>query len=149
MRRIPWSRSIGAILSLSVAVFATLAGAAIAAETEDAVSVRIEDASARVGEQAIVVATITPRQGYRIADNYRNRVIKLSAADAGVEFDHKAVDGTMQDGSLVFKIHVTPTKPGAHPINGVLRFGFVNHLDGDYHLDIKWLPLMATVTAAP
>jgi len=144
MRRIPWSRSIGAILGLSVAVFATLAGAAIAAETEDAVSVRIEDASARVGEQAIVVATITPRQGYRIADNYRNRVIKLSAADAGVEFDHKAVDG-----SLVFKIHVTPTKPGAHPINGVLRFGFVNHLDGDYHLDIKWLPLMATVTAAP
>ena len=46
----------------------------------------------------------------------------------------------------MFKIRVTPKKPGAHAINGVLRFGFVNSLDGDYHLDIKWVPLIATVT---
>ena len=142
------NRSIGLIVTLAAVGFAPLGAAGLAAEAQDAVSVHVEDVSAKVGETATIVATITPRAGYKIADNYRNRVVKLSADDDGVEFDNKVVGGAMQDGSLVFKIHVSPKRPGAHPINGVLRFGLVNHLDGDYHLDIKWLPLMATVTGA-
>jgi hypothetical protein len=126
--------------------FALPGGVGIAAEVQDAVIVSVEDASAKVGEKATVVAKITAREGYRIAEDYRNRITTLSALDDGVEFENKVVRGSMQDGDLVFKIRVTPKKPGAHAINGVLRFGFINSLDGDYHLDIKWMPLVATVT---
>ena len=134
------------IVSLAVLGFALPGGVGIAAEVQDAVIVSVEDASAKVGEKAIVVAKITAREGYRIAEDYRNRITTLSALDDGVEFENKVVRGSMQDGDLVFKIRVTPKKPGAHAINGVLRFGFINSLDGDYHLDIKWMPLVATVT---
>jgi hypothetical protein len=44
-----------------------------------------------------------------------------------------------------FKIRVTPKQPGAHAINSLLRVGFVDNLDGDYHLDIKTVPLVVTV----
>jgi hypothetical protein len=134
------------IVSLAVLGFALPGGVGIAAEVQDAVIVSVEDASAKVGEKATVVAKITAREGYRIAEDYRNRITTLSALDDGVEFENKVVRGSMQDGDLVFKIRVTPKKPGAHAINGVLRFGFINSLDGDYHLDIKWMPLVATVT---
>ena len=134
------------IVSLAVLGFALPGGVGIAAEVQDAVIVSVEDASAKVGEKATVVAKITAREGYRIAEDYRNRITTLSALDDGVEFENKVVRGSMQDGDLVFKIRVTPKKPGAHAINGVLRFGFINSLDGDYHLDIKWTPLVATVT---
>ena len=133
-------------VSLAVLAFAPLSGLAIATETEDAVTVSVEDASAKVGDKTTIVAKVTPREGYKLAEEYRNRVSSLSAADNEVEFENKTVRGVMQDGSLVFKIRVTPKKPGTHAINGVLRFGFVNNLDGDYHLDIKWAPLIATVT---
>jgi len=36
--------------------------------------------------------------------------------------------------------------PNARALNGVLRVGFVNNPDGDYHLDIKAVALIATVT---
>jgi hypothetical protein len=133
-------------VTLAVLAFAPLSGLAIATETEDAVTVSVEDASAKVGDKTTIVAKVTPREGYKLAEEYRNRVSSLSAADNEVEFENKTVRGVMQDGSLVFKIRVTPKKPGTHAINGVLRFGFVNNLDGDYHLDIKWAPLIATVT---
>jgi hypothetical protein len=89
---------------------------------------------------------VTAREGYRLADNYRNRISTLSAEDEGVDFDNTVIRGSIENESLVFKIRVTPRKPGAHAINGLLRVGFVNSLDGDYHLDIKSVPLMATVT---
>jgi hypothetical protein len=129
-----------------IMAFVPAGSAAVAAEAQDAVVVSIEDATAKVGEKATVTARITPRAGYKLADNYRNRISTLSAQDEGVDFDNTVVRGSIQDESLVFKIRVTPKKPGAHVINGVLRFGFVNSLDGDYHLDIKSLPLIATVT---
>jgi hypothetical protein len=133
-------------IGLAVLSLAPLSGLAIATETEDAVTVSVEDASAKVGDKTTIVAKVTPKEGYKLAEDYRNRVSALSAADNEVEFENKMVRGLMQDGSLVFKIRVTPKKPGTHAINGVLRFGFVNSLDGDYHLDIKWAPLIATVT---
>ena len=134
------------VAGLTVLSLAQLNGLAIAVDTEDAVTVSIEDASAKVGDKTTIVAKITPREGYRLAEDYRNRVSALSAADNEVDFDNKVVRGLIQDGSLVFKIRVTPKTAGTHAINGVLRFGFVNNIDGDYHLDIKWAPLTATVT---
>lgn len=138
--------AIRSTIGLAVLCLVLLSGLAVAAETEDAVIVSVEDASAKVGDKATIVAKITAREGYRLAEDYRNRVSSLSAVDGGVEFESKVVRGSMQDGSLVFKIRVTPKALGTHAINGVLRFGFVNSLDGDYHLDIKWAPLVATVT---
>jgi hypothetical protein len=123
-------------------------GVAAAADTTDAVIISVLDASAKIGQKATVVATITPRAGYEIADTYRNRITTLSAADDGVEFEEKVVRGSMQDGRLVFRVGVVPRKPGAHAINGVVRFGFVNSLGADHRLDIKWVPLMATVTGS-
>ncbi len=120
--------------------------AARADDTQQAVSLSVENVSAKVGERAVLVARITPRNGYQIADAYRNRITTLSAGDDGVEIDSKLVRGAMQDGSLVFRIPVTATKPGTHPINGVIRFGFVTEIAGERHLDLKWEPLMATVT---
>jgi hypothetical protein len=117
-----------------------------AAETRDAVTISVEDVSAKLGEKATLVARITPREGFRIADAYRNRITTLSAADDGVQIDGTIVRGTMQGASLVFKIPVTATKPGPHAINGVIRFAFVSSLGGDDRLDIKWEPLIATVT---
>ncbi len=146
MQWVKCRRSFRLFLSLTFAGLAPLGSVGIAAEVQDAVIVNVEDASAKVGEKATIVAKITAREGYRIAEDYRNRITTLSALDDGVEFENKVVRGSMQDGDLVFKIRVTPKTPGAHAINGVLRFGFINSLDGDYHLDIKWMPLVATVT---
>lgn len=132
--------------SIVAVALASSGAAASAAETADAVTITVENVSAKLGEKATIVARITPRAGYQIAESYRNRVTTLSAADDGVEFEGNVVRGAMQDGSLVFKIRVTARQPGPHAVNGVLRFGFVNSLDGDHHLDIKWEPLIATVT---
>jgi hypothetical protein len=120
--------------------------AAGAAETQEAVSISVEDASAKVGEPATIVAKITPRPGFEIAKDYRNRVMKLSAADAGVVFKSEIVPGTLQDGGLIFKVGVTPKQAGAHSVNGVFRFAFVSVSADERRLDIKWAPLTATVT---
>lgn len=146
MRWLKCRSSFRLLLSLTLVGLMPFARVGTAAETQDAVIVSVEDVSAKVGDKATIVAKVTPREGYKLAEDYRNRITTLSAADGEVEFDDKVVRGSMQDGSLVFKIRVTPKKPGTHAINGVLRFGFVNSLDGDYHLDIKWVPLVATVT---
>lgn len=126
---------------------AAFAYSGFAVETEDAVSVSVENVSVKVGEKATVVATVIPREGIKIADAYRNRLTTLSAADDSVEFENNSVRGSVQqDGRLIFKIRVVAKTPGTHPINGVMRVGLVNTLDGDYHLDIKSVPLVATVT---
>jgi len=134
-----------ALFCVVVVGFAPL-GLGLAADAEDIATVSVEDVSAKVGEKAIIVAKIIPREGYKIADAYRNRLTTLSAADDGVEFQDKVVRGSMLDGNLVFKIRVTPKALGTHAINGVLRIGFVSGFDADYHLDIKSVPLIATVT---
>ena len=46
------------------------------------------------------------------------------------------------DGKLVFEVGVTPTEPGAHPINGLMRVSFI---DGNKS-ESKSIPLIATVT---
>jgi hypothetical protein len=126
---------------------ATLAGVpSLAVETEDAVTIAVPDVAAKAGEKIVIVATVTPRNGYRIAQAYNNRIMTLSAADDGVAFQDKMVRGSIEGAALVFKVPVTPTKPGAHPINGIIRFAFVSSEGDNTRLDIKSAPLIATVT---
>lgn len=107
-------------------------------------ALEVENATAKVGQPTAVRAIIVPPEGIKLTSVYRHRVIDLSAfEDRGVEFDDEVVIGTVEDdGRLVFEIGVTPTEPGAHPINGVMRVSFINGNKSES----KTIPLMATVT---
>ena len=107
-------------------------------------ALKVEDATAKVGQPTAVRATVIPPEGLKLSSVYRHHLIDLSAfEDRGVQFDDEVVIGTVaDDGSLVFEIGVTPIEPGAHPINGVMRVSFIN---GDKS-ESKTIPLMATVT---
>jgi hypothetical protein len=104
----------------------------------------VENATAKVGQPAAVRATIIPPEGMKLTSVYRHRVVDLSAfEDHGVQFEDEVVIGTVQDdGKLVFEIGVTPTEPGPHPINGVMRVSFINGNKSES----KTIPLIATVT---
>ena len=120
-------------------------GAAPAALADERVpyTIEVDDASAKVGQGAVVKATVTPPEGFKITKVYRNRVVELSAEDDGVEFEDGVVLGSIRDdGSVVFNVGVTPTAPGPHPINGVIRVSF----NSNGRAESKSVPLMATVT---
>ncbi|MGH6942734.1 MAG: hypothetical protein ACREH6_00745 [Geminicoccaceae bacterium] len=119
-------------------------GLALADERMPPYTLDVQNAAAKVGERTAVVATVRPPQGFHITPSYRARVIELSAwQDRGVAFDDDVVIGTLQDDdSVVFKVGVTPTERGAHPINGVIRVSF--YTLGD--LESKSVRLEATVT---
>jgi hypothetical protein len=106
-------------------------------------ALEVEDATAKVGEPTTVRATVIPPEGMKLASVYRHRLIDLSAfEDRGVEFDDEVVIGTVEeDGKLVFEIGVTPTEPGPHPINGVMRVSFINGNKSES----KSIPLIAKV----
>ena len=106
-------------------------------------TLEVENATAKVGEPTAVRATITPPEGMKLSSAYRHRLIDLSVyEDRGVEFDDEVVIGTVQDdGSLVFEVGVTPTEPGEHPINGLMRVQFINGNKSES----KSIPLIATV----
>jgi len=92
---------------------------------QDAYSLIVHDVTLPVGTQGTLQASLRPREGYRILDGYNHRVIMLSSFDNDVKFARKMVPGEVQDGELVFAIGVTPTAPGAHTINGVIRVGYI------------------------
>jgi hypothetical protein len=117
-------------------------GAPALAEDPLPYKVEVSDVTAKVGEHAVLHATVTLRDGFRLLEAYNNRVMQLSSWDGGVAFERKVVDASVQDGALVFAVGVTPTKPGKHPINGVFRFGYI---DGDTMMMIS-VPLIANVT---
>jgi hypothetical protein len=108
-------------------------------------ALEVENAAAKVGEPTAVRATVVPPEGMTLSSVYRHRVIDLSAfEDRGVEFEDEVVIGTVQDdGSLLFEVGLTPTEPGEHPINGVMRVSFINGNKSES----KTIPLMARVTA--
>ena len=91
--------------------------------------VEVTDVSARVGEPAVLHATLRIRDGYRVLEGYNNRVIELSSFDDGVAFERRVVRGTIQEGRLDFAIGVRATKPGRHPINGYFRVGYIHGTD--------------------
>ena len=91
--------------------------------------VEVTDVSAKVGEPAVLHATLRIRDGYRVLKGYNNRVIELSSFDDGVAFEHPVVRGTLQEGGLDFAIGLRATKPGKHPINGYFRVGYIHDPD--------------------
>lgn len=118
-------------------------GPSAAGDSKSSVVISVENAWAKVGEKAVLVATISVRDGLRITDSYRHRIIKLSASDGGVELEREVVPGSIQDDSIVFAVRVTPRSAGTHAVHGVFRFSY-HHGD---ELDIRSAPFAATVTA--
>lgn len=138
MRRTP-AVALGTLALLAVAASTGPAGA------DDRVpyTVDVQNASAKVGERTAVVATVTPPEGFKLSKGYRHRVIELSALDdQGVAFEGGPVLGTIENGSAVFAVPVTPTELGEHPINGLIRISFYTH----GRSESKSVPLVATVT---
>ena len=129
-----------AILAGLPASLATLGGSRAAAE-DGAYVVEIADVTAKVGEPAVLHATLRIRDGYRVLQSYNNRVIELSSFDDGVAFDQRVVKATLQDTGLEFAISLKATKPGKHPINGYFRVGYI----GTGEFAMVSLPLMANV----
>ena len=114
-----------------------------AADDDHAFAVRIDSPTVKLGEKAVIVATISPRGGFRITESYRHRVVNLSAIDAGVDIGRKVVRGSVTDGGVIFRVEVVPKTAGAHIVVGVFRFSVNN----GQQLDIKAAPFEATVTA--
>jgi hypothetical protein len=132
------------LAGLGLAALIGIAGGPSLADSRVPFALDVENATAKVGEPTEVRATIIPPEGTKLTSAYRHRLIDLSAfEDRGVEFDDEVVIGTVQDdGKLVFEIGVTPTEPGAHPINGLMRVSFINGNKSES----KSIPLIATVT---
>lgn len=137
-------RSSGIALGLAALIGVALAaGPGLAAETGHPFNLTVENASAKVGEPTVVLATITVHDGYKVLTAYRNRIIELSSMDDTVTFAQPVVAGTAEgETGIVFSVGVTPTAPGEHPINGVFRVGY--H-DGHASKMVS-VPLKATVT---
>jgi hypothetical protein len=133
--------------SLPALGLAALLGTALCAPTmadsRVPFTLAVEDASAKVGEPTAVRATVAPPEGMKLSTAYRHRMIDISAyEDRGVEFDDEVVIGTVQDdGSVVFEVGLTPTEPGEHPINGLMRVQFINGNKSES----KSIPLIAKV----
>ena len=125
-----------------LAVAVALLTGVVCADAQPSFVISVQNASARVGERAVIVAKISTGDGFRLTDSYRHRIIRLSASD-GVEFDREIVRGSVQDGSVVFAVGVTPKSAGTHAVHGVFRFSYHNGRE----LDIRAAPFEATVTA--
>ena len=107
-------------------------------------TVDIENATAKIGEPTVVRAIVIPPDGIKLTSVYRHRIIDLTVfEDHGVKFDDEVVIGKVEpDGHLVFEVGVTPTEPGPHAINGVMRVSFINGNKSES----KSIPLIARVT---
>ena len=116
------------IAAIATALATRICGPAVAEEPA-AYSVEVSDITAKVGEPAVMRATLRIRDGYRILNAYNNRVIELSSFDDGVAFERRMVPATVQEGALVFGIGLRATKPGKHPINGIFRVGYIYGTD--------------------
>jgi hypothetical protein len=121
-------RALALIAAIPTALGASACGLAVA-EEQPAYVVEVSDVIAKVGEHAVMRATLKIRDGYRILKGYNNRVIELSSLDDGVAFDRKVVPATVQEGALVFAIGLRASKPGRQPINGIFRVGYIHATD--------------------
>jgi hypothetical protein len=122
---------------------AVIPAPSLAADADRAFVVTIDSPSVKLGERAVIVATITTREGFKITESYRHKIRRLSGVDDGVRLASKVVNGSVRDGKVVFLIDVVPTKVGTHSVVGFFRFSLHN----GQQLDIKSAPFEATVTA--
>ncbi|MDW8370394.1 MAG: hypothetical protein RMK81_08985 [Geminicoccaceae bacterium] len=139
-------RGLSALASTAVLIGALAAPAA--ADENGPIVVSVTDARGPVGKPTEVLAKLSIDRGYRFIEPAPrgNRVIELSSADQGVQFARRVFRGRIDGDSVLFRLEVTPTKPGPHPINGVFRVSYVTDTGDSYHLRHVSLPLMATVT---
>ncbi len=128
-----------------LAPIALLASADVRAVAEElsAYVVEVSDVTAKVGDPAVMHATLRVRDGYRILKHYNNRVIELSSFDDGVVFERRMVPATLDEDALVFEVPLRATKPGTHPINGVFRVGYIHGTD---EMAMVSMRLIANVT---
>lgn len=130
----------------SLVVFVATVGVAAPTRGDYAASgfaVSIDNPTVKRGSTAVIVARISARDGYRITESFRHRIVNLSSADGDVELARKVVRGSVTDGAVVFRVEVVPKTTGAHVVVGVFRFSVNN---GE-RLDIKAAPFESTVTA--
>jgi hypothetical protein len=131
------------VLALTAVGLTGLTAGSVAADEPSAYVVNVSDVTAKVGEPAVMLATLKVRDGYRILTAYNNRVIRLSSWDDGVAFEQDMVPAKVEDGALVFKVGLKVTKPGTHPVNGLLRVGYIQGTDEMAMVSMK---LIANVT---
>src|SRR5208283_638415 len=139
-------RRIAAIAAFPVLALIALvasAGMRAVAEEPSAYVVEVSDVAAKVGDPAVMRATLRVRDGYRILKHYNNRVIELSSFDDGVAFERRMVPATLDEDSLVFEVPLRATKPGKHPINGIFRVGYIHGTDEMAMVSVR---LIANVT---
>lgn len=131
-----------------LAALGPLAGTVQAQEGPPPIRVEVGEAEGPVGKPVEVLAKLTIGDGFRFIEPppRGNRVIELSSADQGVEFARRVFRGRLDGDSITFRLEVTPTKPGPHPINGVFRVSYVTETADSFHLRHVWLPLETTVT---
>ncbi len=134
-------RTLALIVAAATGLAVGAGGRGVADEL--AYDVEVSDVTAKVGEHAVMTATLRVRDGYRILQSYNNRLIALSSLDEGVAFDDKMVRATVQGNSLVFVVGLRPTKAGKHPINGVIRVGYIHGTDD---MSMVSMHLIANVT---
>jgi hypothetical protein len=116
--------------------------AVVCADAQASFVISVQNASARVGEKAVIVARISMADGFRVTDSYRHRIMRLTGSD-GVQLERGIIPGSVQDGSIVFAVPVTPKSAGTHTVHGVFRFSY----HGTGEIDIRVAPFEATVTA--
>ena len=109
-------------------------------DSRKSVDITVQNAVAKVGEKAVIVARISVHDGLEITNSYRHRLTDLSSED--VEFERQVVRGVIEDGVIVFTVPVTPKRPGVHPVHGLFRFSY--HYGNE--LDIRSARFEATVT---
>ena len=139
-----WTHLRAAALAAVVpAALAVTAPMPAAAQDASVYEVQVSDVTAKVGEPAVLHATLKVRDGYRILKSYNNRVGRLSSFDDGVAFDAEMVKPQLEDGAMVFDIPLRATKPGKHAINGVFRVGYIV---GSEEMDMVSVKLIDNVT---
>jgi hypothetical protein len=119
---------------------AFVATSSLAADPPYPVVIDTQNVSAKVGEKAVIVATIMIADGFKVTDSYRHRLSGLRVPD-GAELEKRLVRGSVRDGRIVFAVAVTPKQVGAHTVSGVFRFSYHNGQE----LDIRSARFEATV----
>src|SRR5467141_4088721 len=112
------STMVAAVIALAVAG-ATAGAAARADYSGGTFAVSIDSPTVKLGGKAVIVATISATEGFRVAESYRHRIVNLAATDDGVEIGRRVVRGVVRDGAVVFHVEVVPRTVGAHLVIGV------------------------------
>jgi hypothetical protein len=135
-------RAVGLMAVTAALIAVSICGSGRAEESEPYV-IEVGDVTAKVGDHTVMTAKLRARDGYRVLQSYKNRVISLSSLDDGVAFDNGVVPATVEEGTLVFPVGLRPTKPGKHPINGIFRVGYIKGTDEFAMVSLR---LIANVT---